>query len=299
MALLNDRGIGRQEGPAVRLTESKQLFPAERAGSQLGRNLCRAGSPGWRGPFRGGKLGATRGRWRPISRDARRPRFRAGRREFLGGSGRGAASLDPQAATRGEGAPLVRHRYLHGPAPPQSLHPHGPSQLPLHKAGPCGSAVVQTSLPTTRSWTTPVISIAPTRRPAIRFIQICTRCSSPGATSISSSSTQRDARRRRHLLRLQDSQGVLYKGRSKRSSCAISSELGPRPLGWEQLFALGRATAGPSCLPMPRSLRNAITAWRPGRRFQLYRRGRYVEFNLVWDRGTIFGLQTNGAPNPS
>ncbi|MCP3850340.1 MAG: oxygen-dependent coproporphyrinogen oxidase [Gammaproteobacteria bacterium] len=49
----------------------------------------------------------------------------------------------------------------------------------------------------------------------------------------------------------------------------------------------------PAYLPIVKK-RKATPYGEQERDFQLYRRGRYVEFNLVYDRGTLFGLQTGG-----
>jgi coproporphyrinogen III oxidase len=66
--------------------------------------------------------------------------------------------------------------------------------------------------------------------------------------------------------------------------------------GFERAFALARGV-GEAFLPAysPIVSRRAATPFDAREReFQLYRRGRYVEFNLVHDRGTLFGLQSGG-----
>ncbi len=67
-------------------------------------------------------------------------------------------------------------------------------------------------------------------------------------------------------------------------------------LGFEKSFALLRAVGDafvPAYVPIV-ARRQATPHTERERQFQLYRRGRYVEFNLVWDRGTLFGLQSGG-----
>jgi len=67
-------------------------------------------------------------------------------------------------------------------------------------------------------------------------------------------------------------------------------------LGFEQSFAMLQAVGDaflPAYLPIVQRRRDTPHGERE-RDFQAYRRGRYVEFNLVWDRGTLFGLQSGG-----
>jgi len=95
----------------------------------------------------------------------------------------------------------------------------------------------------------------------------------------------------------QDPGGVLYKGAEPQgAAAAAAAACGPIEQDWEKLFRLASA-CGQAFLPSYGPIverRNNLAYGEAQRQFQLYRRGRYVEFNLVFDRGTIFGLQTNG-----
>jgi coproporphyrinogen III oxidase len=65
---------------------------------------------------------------------------------------------------------------------------------------------------------------------------------------------------------------------------------------FETCFALVRGVGEhflPAYLPIAERRRDTAYGERE-RAFQAYRRGRYVEFNLVYDRGTLFGLQSGG-----
>jgi len=100
------------------------------------------------------------------------------------------------------------------------------------------------------------------------------------------------------FLDYQDGRGALYRGPHQEGPAAIySDKVGEIPLrSWEDLFAFIKdcgQTFLPAYLPIAEK-RHPTQYGERERNFQLYRRGRYVEFNLVYDRGTIFGLQTNG-----
>ncbi|HRF71838.1 MAG TPA: oxygen-dependent coproporphyrinogen oxidase [Accumulibacter sp.] len=66
--------------------------------------------------------------------------------------------------------------------------------------------------------------------------------------------------------------------------------------GFSRCFALTQAVGdafAEAYLPLI-DKRQSLPYGERERDFQAYRRGRYVEFNLVWDRGTLFGLQSGG-----
>lgn len=66
--------------------------------------------------------------------------------------------------------------------------------------------------------------------------------------------------------------------------------------GFDHSFALAQSVGNSflqAYMPIVEKRRNIEYAERQ-RNFQAYRRGRYVEFNLVFDRGTLFGLQSGG-----
>jgi coproporphyrinogen III oxidase len=94
--------------------------------------------------------------------------------------------------------------------------------------------------------------------------------------------------------------GIFYDylgaGAEATSGQAAPESPSPREADPEAMFAFTRAVGDailPAYLPIVERRRGEPFGARE-RRWQLLRRGRYVEFNLLYDRGTVFGLRTDG-----
>ena len=91
--------------------------------------------------------------------------------------------------------------------------------------------------------------------------------------------------------------GIFFDDLSTEQHKRFGDDTEPRPRTPEEIFAfikrLGNAFV-PSYIPILERRKDTPSDDR-ARRWQLLRRGRYVEFNLIYDRGTKFGLNTPGA----